>query len=102
MRVFDVPASSWTGDRPMRIVVHGTCRVHDPFEALAASGWMVKVWANNLAVSYTLGEARQMLAHCLGESPIPTPLLPFVFHDPANSSAPELAHRRIIETADAY
>lgn len=74
MRVFDVPAGVGPNDRPVRIVVHGTCRVHDPFEAMAAAGRIVKIWANYAAVSHTFGEARQMLAHCLGHSPIPAAL----------------------------
>lgn len=102
MRVFDVPAGGGANDRPMRIAVHGTCRVHDPFEALAMTGRAVKVWANNNAVSYTFAEARQMLAHCLGDSPIPTPLQPFIFPDAEGASPPEPAHRRIIEGVDAY
>lgn len=102
MRVFDVPAGGGPNDRPMRIAVHGTCRVHEPFEALATTGRAVKVWANNEAVSYTFGEARQMLAHCLGQSPIPAPLQPFVFEKPAIAPPPEPAHRRIIESVDAY
>jgi len=102
MRVFDVPAGNGPNDRPMRIAVHGTCRVHDPFEALAAAGRAVKVWASNNAVSYTFGEARQMLAHCLGASPIPAPLQPFVFQDPEGALPPAPARRRIIESVEAY
>lgn len=102
MRVFDVPAGVGPNDRPVRIVVHGTCRVHDPFEAMAAAGRIVKIWANYAAVSHTFGEARQMLAHCLGHSPIPAALQPFVFDTPANAPPPEPVHRRIIESADAY
>ena len=102
MQVFDVPAGGGPNDRPTRIVVHGTCRVHDPFEALAKAGRVVKVWANYEAVSYTFGEARQMLAHYVGNSPIPAPLQPFVFEYPANAPPPEPSHRRIIESADVY
>jgi len=102
MRIFDVPAGSSPNDRPMRIAVHGTCRVHDPFEALAATGRAVKVWANYEAVSYTFGEARQMLAHCLGHSLIPASLQPFVFEAPANAPPPEQSHRRAIESVDAF
>lgn len=102
MRVFDVPAGVGANDRAIRIVVHGTCRVHDPFEALASKGRIIKIWANNEAVSHTFGEARQMLAHCLGDSTIPVPLQRFVFNNPANAPPPDPSHRRVIEGADAY
>ncbi|MGD9883620.1 MAG: hypothetical protein AB7U95_26255, partial [Reyranella sp.] len=102
MRVFDVP-KGWRGATlPVRIAVHGSCRVHDPFEALASKGELIKVWANNYAVSYTLAEAHQMLRLSIGESEIPTYLLPFIFDDARNALTPSGWPRDVIKDVDVF
>lgn len=102
MRVFDVPKGYAGIGRQLRVAVHGSCRVHDPFEALAAAGKLAKVWANHLAVSYTFGEACQALQWNLGERAIPAELLPFIFDDPTRLPAIEAQNRRVIESVDVF
>lgn len=102
MRIFDVPRGYEGMDRPLRIAVHGSCRVYDPFEALAAAGELIKVWANDLSVSYTFGEARQMLQHSLEGRTIPARLLPFIFDEPDKVAPWQPSHRRILEGVDAF
>lgn len=102
MRIFDVP-KGWRGATPpLRIAVHGSCRVHDPFEELASNGELIKVWANNYAVSYTLAEAHQMLCFSIGESEIPTHLLPFIFDDARNAFTPNGWPRDVIKDVDVF
>ena len=102
MRIFDVPAGYHGAREPLRVAVHGSCRVHDPFEALAAGGTITKVWANNFATSYTLGEAHQMLQHFLGNMPICNSVMPFVFDEPDKVPPWTQAQRRILEGVDAF
>lgn len=102
MRVFDVPKGYAGIGRQLRVAVHGSCRVHDPFEALAAAGKLTKVWANHLAVSYTFGEACQALQWSLGERAIPAELLPFIFDDPARLPAIEPQQLRVLESVDVF
>jgi hypothetical protein len=102
MRVFDVPKGYAGIGRQLRVAVHGSCRVHDPFEALAAAGKLMKVWANHLAVSYTFGEACQALQWNLGERAIPAELLPFIVDDPTRLPAIEPQQRRVLESVDVF
>lgn len=102
MRIFDVPKGYCGIERPLRVGVHGTCRVHDPFEALAAAGNLITAWANDPSVSHTLGETRQALRHSLGIEVVPDSLLPFVFDEPDGLPRWEPKHRRTLESVDAF
>ena len=102
MRIFDIPRSWVSGAEPRRVAVHGSCRVHDPFESLANNGQIIKVWANNYAVSYTLAEARQMLRFSVGEKAIPSSLLPFIFDNPSNAFTIDAYSRDVIRNVDAF
>ncbi len=102
MRIFDVPKGYRGAGRAMRVAVHGSCRVHDPFEALATAGTIIRVWANYLSTSFTLGEVHQMMQHCLGNSDISQPLLPFIFHDPDQLVPWTSAQRRILDDVDVF
>lgn len=102
MRVFDVPGRYIGCGRQLRVAVHGSCRVHDPFESLALSGEFVKVWAIDAFVSYTLSEACQVLQYVLEGKELPARLLPFIIGN-ADKLAPwEPAHKRILEGVDAF
>lgn len=85
----------------MRVAVHGSCRVHDPFETLADAGQAMRVLGYYVAVSHTLGEIEQAFGYFRGEGRIPEPLLKFVFSDPAQIPSPEPRDRRILDGVDA-
>lgn len=102
MRIFDIPVGYRGASRPVRVAVHGSCRVHDPFEALAGAGTISKVWANYLATSYTLGEAHQMLQHFLGNIAICDSVMPFVVDEPDKMPPWTQTQRRVLQSVDAF
>ena len=100
MRIFDIPATPGVYGAPRRILVHGTCRVHDPFESLAASGRARKVWASNQVVSYSLANAVQATEWYLGLRPVDAQWLDLMVDDPSKFLAPEPAHRSLLQSVD--
>ena len=101
MRVFDLPGDGTASGKPKRIVVTGSCRFLDPFEDLAASGTLVKVWANYAVAPHTFGEVDQILRYTRQECDILEPLIPFVFAQPHSLLSRTLRERRLLDSADA-
>lgn len=102
MRVFDLPADGAASGKPQRIVVTGSCRVLDPFEDLAASGTLVKVWANYAVAPHTFGEVDQILRYTRQERDISEPLIPFVFAQPHSLRPRTSTERRLLDSADVF
>jgi hypothetical protein len=102
MRIFDLPRDRSPTGRPHRIVVTGSCRVHDPFEDLAAKGHLMKVWANYAAAPHSFGEAEQMLRYTLQSQDIEDALVPFVFPQPHSLRPRAPSEPRLLESADAF
>ncbi|MGE5269357.1 MAG: hypothetical protein ACM3JG_06750 [Thiohalocapsa sp.] len=100
MRVFDLIDRAGATGNAARIAAIGSCRIDDPFEALAESGRAHRVWANINATTHTLGEARQMIDFVRGDRDIAAALQPFVF-GPEPPPPPLPPVRRLLDGVDA-
>lgn len=102
MRIYDIPKGFVGLEAQLRICIHGSCRVYDPFEALAADGKLIKACANDAFVSYTLGEAQQTFRYCLGEEEFPPDLAPFFIDEPTRLGPWQPVYRRTLNDVDAF
>ena len=100
MRVFDLVMGASNQRHGIRVAVIGSCRVFDPFEALADCGRAVRVWSNLQSTVYTFGEAEQVIGYVRGEIDIPEKYWPYIFFD-RNLVVPRTElEKRILDTVD--